>query len=195
MITVIEEAESHDLTTLQTVKAELGITDNTQDAWLADAISAASDVVADHCKRRFGLETIEESIRLDRMVSDIVLSRFPVDEIVSVTECGISLDSTSYELDASKGILTRLRASDLPTLWAPRVVVRYAAGYELLDELPYAIERATVAIVKSWWFARRRDPVVRSQEVPDIGSVSYRTATLPDDVIAMLAPHRNRVTR
>src|SRR5512132_4147159 len=79
----------------------------------------------------------------------------------------------------------------------------YQAGYVLPGEpgrtLPDDIERAAIMLVKAAWFARTRDPLIRSEDVSGITNTTYwvggfgNGASLPPDVEGLLAKHRQPV--
>ena len=64
---------------LATVKAELGITDRSEDENLARWIKQASDAVSKHCNRVFAQETLSETFRLKCREDGLLLARFPVE--------------------------------------------------------------------------------------------------------------------
>jgi len=78
--------------------------------------------------------------------------------------------------------------------------VGYSGGWVMPGEtgrtLPPAIESACVAYVRSIWFSRRRDPLVKSIEVPGVISYDYwvggttDVGAMPPEVSAMLAPFK-----
>jgi hypothetical protein len=208
MLTVITPAATYDLTVLATVKERLGITDTASDTLLGHLISAASGRAAAYCNRVFAEETVEETLRLPRHFGQsgrhvrplvLTLVRFPVSALVSATDGTAALTPADYELDGETGQLYRLDGSDNQIRWTgPKLVVRYTAGYALLDSLPYGIEEAVIELVKSAWFGRKRDPLVKSEAVTDIGSTDYWVGSapgegeigLPETVAAMLNPFR-----
>lgn len=195
ILTVTTAADTYDLTKVATVKAELGILDRSEDENLARWISQASGAIADHCRRVFAQETVTEVFRPGRCLEDLVLARYPVSAVASVVEDGVTLATTDYEISAASGILTRLY-NDQPCTWTARkITVVYTAGYASIADLPDAIERACVTLVRQYRHATDRDPMVRSESVENLGDVSYFSggATgLSAEVIGMLAPHRNR---
>ena len=194
MLTIVTPAQSYDLTVLDTVRAELGITDRAEDENLARWITQASDVVASYCNRVFARETIAETFRLATRESDLLLSRYPVQSIASVDENDETLAATDYEVKPENGVLTRLR-DDSPTCWPPgKIVVTYTAGYLLLGDLPYGIERAAILLVNQYRYAAERDPQLRSEQTEGAGSSSYfdglEAGGLSPEVRGLLAEHR-----
>jgi hypothetical protein len=203
MLTVIAPAASSDLTTRATVKAELQIAGGGDDDFLSSAITRASAAVSRWCNRVFPLETVRETFRLDRTRPELVLSRFPVVSIASVTVDGTALDpAADFEADGDRGILYRLDSRGKFMCWPSAVVVvEYSAGFLLPGDpnrtLPDDIERAALLLVKAEYFARIRDPLVKSEDVSGALSTSFwvggfgNGASLPPDVEGFLTPHRN----
>jgi uncharacterized phiE125 gp8 family phage protein len=194
MLTIVTPATSYDLTVIETVRAELGITYRSEDENLARWITQASNIVARYCNRVFARETIAETFRLATRESDLLLSRYPVQSITSVQENDETLAATDYEVKLENGVLTRLR-DDSPACWSlGKIVVTYTAGYPLLGDLPYGIERAAITLVKQYRFANARDPQLRSENVDGIGSAGYfdglEADGLSPEVRGLLAEHR-----
>jgi uncharacterized phiE125 gp8 family phage protein len=192
-VVVTTPAASYDLTVLETVKTELEITDNAKDAYLATLISQASAIVAAHCKRVFARETVTETLRPYCLFGELILARYPVVSIDSIVENNVTLTTTDYEFDSARGTVTRL-VNDRPAWWpASKIVISYSAGYTLLGDLPYGLERGTLNLIKALYWQRGRDPAVRSEDVVDISSASYRDLEghLPPDVAGLLGPYRN----
>jgi hypothetical protein len=198
---VITPSACMDLTILETVKDELGIpqSDVSQDDRLAILIKQASGVVAEYCNRIFGAEEVTETFWSDwpsETSRSFMLSREPVSEIVSVEIDGVVQDPSSYRL-ANDGHLHRVGLTGL-TFWCltSTAIIQYIAGYILLDDLPYGIERAALSLIKGYYTGTGRDPMVRSESIPGLRDVSYQVgslgdkSTLPPEVIALLSPHR-----
>ncbi len=159
IIRVTGPAASTALTTLETVKAVLGISGATDDVYLTLAIGQASAVISNYCNRVFALETVEEAIRpaMDNYpwnvpggLSPVQLSRWPVTVITSVTEDGVMLiPGTDYEVDRAQGQLWRLDLNGHLIAWrTARIVVVYTGGYVLPPSasrtLPVDLELATI---------------------------------------------------
>ena len=119
MLIVTTPAASFDLTTLETVRSEFGVTDHSEDENLRTWIRQASDVISKYCNRVFARETISETVRRATRSDDILLSRYPVSSIVSVVENGVTLAAADYEVRAESGLLTKL-SNDEPACWSDR---------------------------------------------------------------------------
>ena len=59
-------------------------------------------------------------------------------------------------------------------------------------DLPQEVERATLELAKSLWFARLRDPQLDSEDLPGVYKAVYGRSALPAQVISLLAPYRTR---
>lgn len=175
MLTVTTPASSYDLTLLATVKAELGITDRAEDPNLTRWIKQASEAVAKYCNRVFAEETLTETFRLKSREDGLLLARFPVSAITSVVENDTTLAATDYELasDGGGGVLNRLRYERDWQWPIGKVVVVYTAGYALVTDLPYGVERAAILLVNQYRYAATRDPLLRSESTEGAGSSSY----------------------
>jgi hypothetical protein len=195
MLTIIEPAATYDLINLGTARKAEGLTDQNDDEALQAFITRASDVIARYCGRVFALETVEETFRLDRLGEELMLSRYPVAEIVSIVEGDNTLVATDYELDHAKGIITRL-SDDRPCWWPPRkVVVTYKSGFDLPRGVPPALQQACVQLVKQYVMGSDRDPMLRTEGVTDVSDSSYFSGALAPEVAGLLASFRNyRVT-
>jgi hypothetical protein len=193
MLTVTTAATNFNLIDVETARTALSITNNSENAILADLIDRASDVIARHCRRVFAQEVVTEQFRQDQCLRELVLARFPVIEIMSITE-GVDtlVASTDYEFDQSTGTVTRLHC-DHPCHWSRcKTVVVYSAGYSLPTETPPALQQGAVQLVKAYWHASDRDPSLRSQDLPGVFTASYLDIEhLPIDVRGLVAPFRN----
>lgn len=196
-LSVTEKAATIDLTVLETVKADMGIESSGHDEVLSLYIRQASAAIATYCRRTFGAETLAETFYVKTSTKCLVLSRYPVISLSSVTRCGNVMPEDQYDLDAAAGLLYR-RSGNNRTYWNwDRIVVNYVAGYQLVSGLPFDLERACIAAVKSMWASRNRDPLVKRVEIPDVRTVDYwvggvgSNAALPPDVISLIEPFRD----
>lgn len=187
------------LTTLERVKAELSITDNASDVLLRAKIrEATSDINA----RAWAdpLETLTETFWNVGCEEYLILRRRPNVAMTSVTVDDVA--TTDYRLDAETGQLYCLDASGYPTFWSAckSIVVVYAAGYTMPGQtnanLEPALEAAAIELLQSYWMSRGRDPLIRSEDVPGLGSVTYwvgavgESGELPPSVESRIAPFR-----
>lgn len=201
MLTIIAPAESQRLTTLAAIKDELRLTAGADDAFLLTLIDQASGAVRRWCNRAFAAETVQETFRLSTLTDSLMLSRWPVGAVLSVTRAGATLGEAGYEVEGATGLLYRLTDSDIRCPWLPgKIVVEYVAGFVLPGNpgrtLPEDVERAAILLVKAAWFSRNRDPLIKTEEVDGIGANSYWVggfsdgATLPADVQGLLSAYR-----
>lgn len=194
---VLIPASSYNLTVIETVRADLGITDHDEDENLARWIMQASGAIARHCKRVFARETVRDIFRQECSESDkkLFLSRYPIMSITSVIESGSTLAITDYEIDSESGSITRL-AGDYPTSWSSgKTIIDYSAGYTLLQELPHDVERACIQLVGQYRHDASRALNIRSETVDGIGSRSYfdyGDKGIPPEIRSILDPFCNR---
>ena len=192
MITVTTPADDFRLVTPEAAREALSITNQGEDDALSRLIERASDVIARECNRVFARETVREQFRPDCRSDDLLLSRWPVVAIVTVTENGTQLDTSEFEINQRTGVLTRLRG-DRPSPWPLRgkIVVEYSAGFELPNGAPETLQQACTQLVKSYYVGSDRDPMMRSEAVEQLSSASYFDAPLPPDVVGLIEKFRN----
>lgn len=192
---------SIDLTVLATVKTELGITDTESDAWLQTKITQSSAAIASACGRVFQRETVADRFNLGWSSCDdkLVLSRYPVESIVSVTEANQTLAAGDYEFESANGFLFRL-SGDARRAWTGgRIVVTYEAGYDLLESLPHDLEQACILLVKQNYFAKTRDPLVKGITIPGVSTYDYwvggvgQGGGMPPEVQSLLTRYKVQV--
>lgn len=181
MLQIVTPADSHDLTVLATVKAELGISGSSEDALLSGYICQASDMISGWCGvETFAQETLRQTFRDVKRQKCLILDRGINVSVTTVVEDGTTLAGTDYEVDGS--MLYRL-ADDLREDWsADKVVVTYQAGFVPLTNLPFAIERAVLDTVVNLYRGRGRDVAVRSEQTEGVGETQYfdgRRADVP----------------
>ena len=199
---VSSAAASKDLTVKATVKTEIGLSGTTHDDFIDALIHQASATIVSYIGRDVASETLVDRFRCDGSPDFLYLSRWPVGSITSVTEDGTAVTSTYYELDAVTGKLWRLddAGDGERTTWESGVyiVVTYVAGWTLLTTEPHDIERCCIDLVKAWYYARSRDPLVRSKAVPDVYSEAYQIGGnmesapggIPGDIAGRLDAYR-----
>lgn len=144
--TVLSAAAGYDLTTLATVKTELGLktSDTSNDTWLGTAITQVSKAIARTTKRVFPPEFVQDlfDIRRARMqvptgVRTLQLSRWPVISIASVVQTQDDLttttfvENTDFRADYTDGQVYRLNSdTGRPMAWEPQpLAVQYSGGY------------------------------------------------------------------
>lgn len=191
MLSVITAA-TQDLATLATVKAALGITDGTEDATLPPLISSASAAIAGYCNRVFIEEDVEETLRPCGRQHELMLARYPVSNVGSVTEDDDVVAPSGYEVDLAIGIISRL-FGDRGGYWSGgKIVVAYKAGYPIA-EVPAGLVQAVIMLVSHYRSTAARDPLLRAEETTDVERLEYfipTTAGLPAPVEVLLSGHR-----
>lgn len=203
-IEVLEPAPSTMLTTVERVKARLGISNDSQDEMIEEMIKAASDFVVKFCGREFALQRVKESL-VSKGVPELLLSLTPVVdfEFVEFDDTVIE-DVTLY--DAEAGIIQRrsgFRSTTIPNRtidFAPsnyhekRWHVTYTGGYILPSygvsqgprTLPYDLERAVLEIVKTELTSLQFDGTLKSYRIGDTAITWERGAGSRDSVQALV---------
>lgn len=204
-VAVTAPADSFDLTVIDTVKLELGITDDSEDVKLTGWIRQASQIAATYCKRVFAQEEVQETFRpgpgrngCATSRDFLALSRFPVASIASVIEDGTPVVSPDYDLDAETGFLYRASGgSPSPWSFASSIVVVYVGGFELLETLPHDVERAVISMVRDFRSDGTRDPNLIEKEIVGVSRYRWWAPTdskvvLPVEVSGLLDPYVRR---
>lgn len=198
--------QNYDLTTIDEVKDELSILDNSKDATLKRYITSASAAASKYCNRTFQSEELQDEFWPDRekfqytlpgRVDVLQLSRWPVESpIISVVENGVTLvEGTDFRVNYDNGTLIRLDdLNTYPRAWAAwPIVAVYVGGY---SEIPYDIEDAVIRMVTKRYVARGRDPALKQESIPGVREVQYWIATGADagnmtpDITDVLEPYR-----
>lgn len=189
-------AASRDLITLAAVKAELGLTDTVNDTWILSVIKEASEAIAGYCGREFLAETIEDRHRFaftsspfgQRIMALRLSRRMPSNatgwstSITTIIEDGITLSASLYELQRRDGTLIRLDESGEPSYWAAeKIMVTYSAGFADVAAIPADLGRGCLELVKLAWFARTRDPALKSEDAFELYRFDYVVGTAPGD--------------
>lgn len=115
ILTVTEATESKRLVSLDQVKSDLGLGDD-NDGYYERLIDIASDEISVYIGRRadeegnvtIGLESLTETFYQIGCVKELLLGRFPIAEIISVTENGAT---TPRQLSGSDGEITATDAT------------------------------------------------------------------------------------
>lgn len=202
------------LTTLDTVKEELDITSTDYDGRLTRYIKEASAQVESFCGRSFEYqEGIVESIPA-RGGRNIVLSRRPVTNLISITFAGQTVDPDEYKLDSETGLVFRAYGWPWDATLRTKVVGDKVAGTEsseleatydggyvtpqqvadddsLTRTLPYDLEGWVIALVSLRETSRGVNPSIVSEKLGD-ASVSYGrgTGSAVDDIWNNLMSYR-----
>lgn len=186
------------LVQLQTVKARLLISDNTDDTLLTNFIEQAGALFDKFCNRTFArAEAATQEFRGDEV--EIAVARFPIEVII-----GFDLKSNENEswlpVTAPPDYLVRgdcviaLRAA-LGNAW-DQARILYAGGYVLpgttpdtgQTALPKDIEQAAVEQVAHWYRTRNLQGVTNTSG--NQASIALNQDTLLPVVQATLEPYR-----
>jgi len=202
MLTTITPASDSDLTTLASVKAEFGIVTGADDALLLALIGQASAAIERNLNRgALGLATYQETYRAPPAAGGyggrgrlrLMLSRTPVSTITSIVEDGVILTAgDDYDFEPDVGFVNRLAGGRAREWTAQTIQVTYDAGYILprfpARDLPADIERACISLVKLYYFARNRDPLVKSEDVQGAVNTAYFVGgdAIPPDIAGLL---------
>jgi hypothetical protein len=109
---------------------------------------------------------VAETIVLEGIPGGINLSRWPVREIESVVNDGVSLDPSQVTLDYLAGIL---HGADV----AGETVITYKGGYDLPDEAPGPLSLACIDFIRSTYYLGSRDPSMQSITDNATGSIRF----------------------
>jgi hypothetical protein len=202
---ILTPPASSDLTTLAVVREELGLTDHANDSKITRWIHDASAQVVDFLGRDLALQTVEETFfvplhQRERLSHRLLLKYWPAITVTSIVIDGIAWDSSFYIVRKPQGEIVNLDMFGRPAPWRGyQVVVTYTSGYSQAD-MPRAIERATVLLLRGWYAARSRDPALRSESVagivtqqwfdPNAGQGGY--GGMPPEPAALLQPFCER---
>jgi hypothetical protein len=181
---VIVPADSTNLLTLDQVKAALGITDTSQDANLNRMIDRTSSAINNYCDRIFVRQTYRDHFRhicnWSATGEPIRTRQYPIPTdpagvpLVVVVEDGMAIDSTSIEVDIDAGTIYRLNGSGAAASWTgASIIVDYDGGY---DTIPGDLQGAALDWIRIGQGAGARDPLLRSETIPDVISQTWVTA-------------------
>jgi hypothetical protein len=195
---VTTPATSMALVSLSDAKTHLGISDNTQDAAITEQIAQVSAAVHSYCDRVLVQQTYQDIFRAFYAWLDygkpLRTRQYPLAfASVTVTEDGTVLGAAAWEAQLEAGALYRLDGVGHVSAWAgTSVVIDYDGGY---DPIPDDVQAAAL----EWLSARRmeigRDPMLRSEVIPDVISQTWATRdastlAIPPGVRDLLAPYR-----
>ena len=197
MLSIPSPNTDRSLLTRAQLRAAVGVEDGSQDAALVDLGNYVAVLIAQACRvataagipPTLRLETVVETIVLDRCTEWLDLARRPIVSITSIIENGAEIDSTGFRLAGSGGRLQR-RSGTLATFW-PRdcdIVVTYSAGWA---SVPDDLARAAIKFVQAEWNQGSRDPLLRRVRVEGVSEREYwvdptKDLVVPADVMDIL---------
>lgn len=203
---------SNALTTLDTVKTELGIDlgVTTYDDYLKRKINVASQAIEDYCDRAFGTAEVTETFRAEGQLA-FVVTRTPITDLDAITYDDVEIDDENYEIeDANAGIIRLLYgAADVSmkarTITADRMAgtarklyaVTYTGGYVLpagSSTLPAVIDEACVQQVVTEYRQRGEDRSIVAERLlswnASYAQPAVASGGLYPHVMAMVTPYR-----
>lgn len=212
MLTVTVPATSRWLVTLADLKVRLGITGSGDDAELARVIRARSEAIYGWCgvaadqlgRRTLVRETMTVELLRDgdgRGTTIRLPWRIPVGAVSNIVEDGATLLETQYRVHAMTALVERIDPDrSAPCCWsAGPVTITYQAGWLPADaedpatDLPADLQDAALQECAAAWRGRRRDPGLRSEDVPDV--YSYTVAFGQGGTRDTLLPETESVLR
>lgn len=206
MLIVTEPAADLQILTPAELRVAIGLEDDdtSQDARLASlGLAAASSLAAAVGYRRAAYdaslaadsppltgaapltlkrESLVETIRMPWMTSyrTVFLGRWPVHQIVSVSEMGSALVTSDWEVDAPYGALFRISGTAVTTWGSGALVVTYDAGW---DTVPEDLKGFASSLVNSYYLSSGDDPSAKTEEAPGVYSISRWVDSDADRVV------------
>jgi hypothetical protein len=194
----VDTGASYDLTTPAIVSAALGITN---DAALAARVTAYSKMIADLCDRPFVRQNVTESFRISTFEdprAELKLDRWPVQDIISITENDQLLDPAGYEFNKENGLVWRVNF-DWWGFCSGLTVVEYISGFDLPDEAPASLALACTELIRGAQLTISGQSGIRSISHGD-RTVTYATSFSSDtgtivspSVLSLIDPYRRKV--
>jgi hypothetical protein len=211
--------------TLDAVLDELGVPAGPRNAYLLRLIGQAASRIDGYCggslARLAAVEVVSVG-RTQRADTRLILRRRPVLAVTSIllTDTGDEVPPVDYAIeDAAAGVIYRAGG------WSPgagtnsglfgwdeivsrevRYTISYDAGFDPAggdpgtppSPLPADLEGAAIDLVKTWFRAGERDPMVRAEEIEGVGRTEYWVggapssggSGLPDSITGVLDRYR-----
>ena len=188
----VTTAATETAVTLPEVKSHLKITATTEDTYLTNLISVATEMVQNYTGQILISSTID--LYIPYFLNRIDINRFPVTRITHVKYYNSSnnlITITSTDLSYSVSVEDSLDQSPIPASIIPAknftypdtyprmdaVQIRFDAGYEDNDSVPMAIKQAMLLIIGQL-FLNRSDMVYKMPVLSEYLLNPYRIATL-----------------
>lgn len=179
------------LALLSDLKADLGISDDLQDARLQTLLLDASDMVVAYIGRPVLSATWRDVIVLgaDDQRGALTLGRYPLSAIMA-----FSINGNAWSSDDIAGLPFNPDAGMIyppdggAVSWhAGHYVITYQAGWRpsstdndgaaIAGTVPRMVQQATRLTAAGLWHASGRDPALRSESEQGVGSTSWVTTT------------------
>lgn len=208
-ITISSAASTKQLTTLATLKADLGITTTDDDTLLGLKIDQASAAIVSYCGREFAQETVVETLPAYGGMN-ILLTRTPVTTITSITYDSATVPAADYTLiEPTIGTVynksgwndTRASLTGISGIKSSRsgeylYTATYTGGYILpgmagTRDLPHDIENACLQLAGMMYFNRKRDLGLKQESVSNVYSRTYSDSDIsmgrfPESIATLL---------
>ena len=181
--------------TLDEARAHLRLTDNTEDVMLASLILAARQQAETFTGRAFVTQTWELTLPgFGNGPVGLVLA--PVQSVTSVTYAGedgapMTLHDTLLDVTSTPARLVPPPVARWPRTQRGNpspVVIRFVAGYGNPADVPQTVKQAILLMVADWH--HRRAPSIRSEQLGQVYSFSYRDGEVAEPVTALLSTLR-----
>lgn len=187
---------------LDQLKRLLGITDDTQDALLAELLIEAQEYVEDYLQRKLDLADYEDFSSVG-YTDTLVIRNFPIETVTSIESLD-GVEYTDYKILKQFGEI-KTKAMN----FNGDISITYRGGY---DVLPAWAKKAIVETAGSLYASNGGGGgaaigAVKSEEIVGVAKVTYETGgsssgssngssggygSIPGYVIDILEPHRNR---
>ena len=183
------------LTTINNVKAYLGLSGSTHDALLTTLVSAASDAIEAYCGRAFAAADHTEYLDGDDngvRRSDLLLQHYPILSVTSIHDDpdrdwsdGDLVNSDDYTFYADEGRVVLDSGSFHTGRRSVKVV--YRAGYEAI---PDDLQQACAILTAAWFNRGRQGGDGLSGEGLGQYRADYDTNAWPAAARQLLKPYR-----
>lgn len=161
---------------LATAKTRLNIVGTLQDAAVQASLDTAMALAERYCSRQFTYAAETASFYYP-LSTTLQLSRYPLEQVVSIKSGSTNLVSTDYKASLGTGqiLFSGYRGGD-------QIDVTYAGGYKTL---PADLELALFSIFDAVWAAMpgagagavsAGGQVINSITVPDVGTIRYESS-------------------
>jgi uncharacterized phiE125 gp8 family phage protein len=168
------------LTTLQSAKEYLKITDISEDTLIESLINSASEQIEKFCKRKLKEKTYSDEEYDGTCRTNLLLNQFPVFSVSSVKIDDVLIDSSEYKVRKETGSLIRVNS-----IWPEgfmNIKVSFVAGY---NPVPSDLELACKHLVMFYY----KTDISNFSRTFGEGFV-LRPDAMPRQVQMLLAPYR-----
>jgi hypothetical protein len=134
------------IVTLAEMKAYLGITDSSQDAFLTEQLTFINEAVESYCARKFDLATYTQKFHYDdyrKSIKSLELYHYPLVSVTEIKEDDVVQDLADYRVHNPTGKITANTGffSSCQSI----VEVTYQAGY---STIPATIKNVVYSVVE-----------------------------------------------